>query len=451
MYHILLVEDEETLRLTLADDLRDAGFLVSETADVCEAMALWNSEPFDILITDLKLPGEHSGLTLLEWVKKQSPTVVAVMITAFGTVQNAVQAMKMGADDYLTKPFTTEELLMILERATRLRQLESENRELRQRLGEQFQFTRIIGDSPAMRQIKETLKIVAPTDETVLLEGETGTGKELIAQAIHENSPRAKGPFMAVSCASLPEGLLESELFGHEKGAFTGAYQRKIGRFEVASGGTVLLDEIDDIPLALQVKLLRLLQEREFQRVGSTQTMTADVRVVAATKKDLSELVEQEKFRSDLYYRLNVIPIYIPPLRHRREDILPLFRHFVAKAMGDAFQLEFQPMAWKCLFNYDWPGNVRQLENLVKRLLIFGQGQAVSLELLPPEITQMKPEKMPFTDWQELDYKQILSDCERRLLETAMSRAKGNKSYAAELLGLRPSTFRDRLAKFGIA
>jgi DNA-binding NtrC family response regulator len=448
MRSILLIEDHDLVRISLADELRDAGFQVEEAVDSRQALQKLDATEFTAVITDLNLPGELDGIGILEFVKRRSPNTIVLVITAYGNVQSAVQAIKKGADDYLTKPFETEELLPTLERAIKVRTLESENVELRQRLSEKYSFDRFIGVSEPVRAIKNTLKIVASTDETILIEGETGTGKEVLARVIHENSKWQKGPFEAISCASLPIELLESELFGHEKGAFTGAYQRKEGRFEKASGGTIFLDEVDDIPLPLQVKLLRVLQEKEFQRLGGLTGIKLNARIIAATKKNLKELVQQERFREDLYYRLNIIPIYIPPLRDRRDDILPLVEYFLTTSCPDCDRVDIDTDALEILTNYDWPGNVRQLEHLLKRIIILGRCRKITADLIPPEIAS---EKTPSDLKNErFDFNQSVAAYERKLLKEALQRARGNKSAAAKLLNLKPSTFRDRLAKYGL-
>ncbi|MDP2359801.1 MAG: sigma-54 dependent transcriptional regulator [bacterium] len=445
MNRLLLIEDEESLRTALADDLREEGFQVEEAGSGEEALALASRTRFQAVVTDLNLPGELSGLDLVERLKGEDPACALIMITAYGSVKTAVEAMKRGADDYLTKPFQPEELILVLRRALKLAQLEEENAGLRRRLGEETRFDRFVGVSPQARQIRQLLQVIAPTEEVVLIEGETGTGKELVAQAIHEHSPRRAGPYVAVSCASLSDGLLESELFGHEKGAFTGAVQRKVGRIESAAGGTLLLDEVDDTPLALQVKLLRLLQEREFQRVGSSQTLRADVRVLAATKRDLSELVEAGRFRGDLFYRLQVIPVHLPPLRRRSEDVPVLLDFFMDKHAAGAPKPVLGPAALTRLTSYSWPGNVRQLENLVRRLLVLSSGGSVTEDMLPMEVATASFPGPP--EGEILDFRQRMSDFERSLLETALAQAGGNKTQAAERLGMRPSTFRDRLGR----
>ena len=386
MKSLLLIEDHEILRVSLADELREAGFQVDEAADSREALQMISSESYTAAITDMKLPGGMNGIEILERIKLNSPETVVLIITAFGSVSTAVEAMKKGADDYLTKPFETEELLHVLNRSIRIRTLEAENIELRGRLDEQYRFEKFIGISEPITRIKENLRIAAPTDETILIEGETGTGKEVLARVIHENSKRRKGPYVTVSCASLHAELLESELFGHEKGAFTGAYQQKTGRFELAFRGTIFLDEVDDIPLALQVKLLRVLQEKEFTRVGGSDKIKADIRVIAATKQNLKELIRQERFREDLYYRLNVIPIYIPPLRERPEDILSLIEFFLSSASKTYGEVKIEPNALQCLLDYEWPGNVRQLENVIKRIIVMGQGRYICKEMIPQDI-----------------------------------------------------------------
>ncbi len=447
--NLLLVEDHEMLRISLANELREAGFQVDDVINGQEALKNLEGKTYTVVITDLSLPGHLNGIEILEKVKRDSPETVVLVITAFGSIETAVEAMKKGAEDYLTKPFEVEELLIILSRAIKLRNLEKENIKLRKRLGRLYQFDNFIGISEPIKRIKETLGTVAPTDETILIEGETGTGKEVLAHFIHENSKRHSGPFEAVSCASLPAELLETELFGHEKGAFTGAYQRKIGVFESASGGTILLDEVDDIPVGLQVKLLRVLQEREFQRIGGSEKIKADIRVIAATKENLQELIAQKQFRTDLYYRLNVIPIFIPPLRERREDIVPLVEHILMKSCPDFDKIDVEPDALQCMIEFNWPGNVRQLENMLKRIVLMGQCPYISRDMIPKEISENITREKSIA-WKKMNYSTAMDDFECQILSQALKQADGNKSRAADLLKMKASTFRDRLTKHGL-
>src|SRR5580704_6571755 len=366
---ILVIEDEEKLRRVVGLQLASAGFEVKASGTAEEGLKL--AADADLILTDLKLPG-MDGLALLEKIKGQNSNTPVIVMSAFGTVENAVDAMKKGAVDFLPKPFSLDHLTVVVEKALEVRKLRDENRELREALGQRYQFENIIGHSPAMQEIFATITRVAPTRATVLLCGESGVGKDMIARAIHQHSPRKDRPFVKINCTAIPENLMESELFGYEKGAFTGANVSKPGKFEVANTGTVMLDEIGDVPGSIQVKLLRVLQEREFERLGSNKTQHTDVRVVAATNVDLREALEQGTFREDLYYRLNVVRINIPPLRERKDDIPYLVDHFAQKFGG-----KISDGAMERLVAHYWPGNVRELENVVERSILLAQGPRV--------------------------------------------------------------------------
>ena len=469
---VLLVEDDRVARVPLRDDIAEAGYDVDEAGSAEEALELLGKKGYDVVVTDLRMPG-MDGIELLERIKAESPDTEVIVITAYGTVRTAVRAMKLGAYEYLTKPFDNEELLLLLERIRRMREVMEENVRLRRRLEERYRLEDMVGKGHKMQEVFRLIRTVASSDSTVLLQGETGTGKELAAHAIHELSPRREGPFVKVSCAALSRELLESELFGHVKGAFTSAVKDKPGKFELADGGTIFLDEVDDIPLELQVKLLRVLQEREFERVGGTRTIRVDVRVIAATKVDLLERVRRGLFREDLYYRLNVVPIRLPPLRERKEDVPLLMEHFLRK-LGAEGRIEMTPEAMKLLMDYDWPGNVRELENLVERLVVVGAGPKVGPEDLPPEIRSPAPkEKGPSLEevlrrQEELErmirmlgsseprlgdasFEEIVEAKERELITEALRRTGGNKTKAAELLGMKLSTFRDKMKRLGLA
>jgi len=469
-----LVDDDRVARVPLRDDIREAGYEVDEAGSAEEALDLLRRNPYDVVVTDLRMPG-MDGIELLERVKAQRPDAEVIVITAYGTVQTAVRAMKLGAYEYLTKPFDNEELLLLLERIRKVREVMAENLRLRRRLEEKYRLEDMVGKSHSMQEVFRLIRTVAPSDSTVLLQGETGTGKELAAYAIHELSHRRNGPFVKVSCAALSRELLESELFGHVKGAFTSAVRDKPGKFELADGGTIFLDEVDDIPLELQVKLLRVLQEREFERVGGTRTLKVDVRVIAATKVDLLERVRRGLFRKDLYYRLNVVPIRLPPLRERREDIPLLVEHFL-KHFGAEGKITISPEAMKLLMDYDWPGNVRELENLIERLVVVGAGPQVRPEDLPPEVRtpvrtgergpsleevlrrQKELEemiRMLRAGTMELEigtasFEEIVAAKERELIQEALRRTGGNKTKAAELLRMKLSTMRDKMRKLGL-
>src|ERR1700732_4983465 len=366
---VLVVDDEEKLRRVVELQLKTAGFEVEQAGSAEDALK--RADRADVILTDLRLPG-ISGLELLAKLRRQDSHTPVIVMTAFGSIETAVDAMKAGAVDFLPKPFSLDHLMTVINKALEIRTLRDENRELRAELGQRYEFDNIVGRSDAMREIFGTIDRVAPTRATVLLCGESGVGKDLIARAIHHHSPRADRPFVKINCTALPENLMESELFGYEKGAFTGANTSKPGKFEQADTGTVFLDEIGDVPGSIQVKLLRVLQEREFERLGSNKTQHTDVRVIAATNVDLRAALEQGTFREDLYYRLNVVPLNIPPLRERKEDIPYLVEHFAKKFNG-----KIRQGALERLMSYHWPGNVRELENVVERSILLAQGPRV--------------------------------------------------------------------------
>lgn len=445
---ILIVEDEEIERISLQDDLRDAGYETLAVESAIQALKVLENEHFDVILSDLKMP-KMDGLQFLQRVKSRNESIDVIMMTAYGSVKNAVEAMRLGAYDYLTKPFEIDELLQILQRLQQWRDLIAENVNLRQQLQERHSFGKIVGKSAKMQQIYQQLETVAASETTVLITGETGTGKEMVASAIHFNSARANGPFLKVSCAVLSKEILESELFGHVKGAFTGAIEDKKGRFELASGGTIFLDDVDDIPLDLQVKLLRVLQEKEFERVGSAQTLRTDARVIASTKQNLYQFAREGKFREDLYYRLNVYPIELPPLRDRREDIPLLFRHFLQEfRSADVPDIDGKAMAM--LLEHPWEGNVRELRNVAERLALACKCDPIVAECLPLEILSGS-ERFHFTpknlatNW-TLD--QAVAQFEFGLIEEALRKTAGNKARAAELLGLPVSTLKSKLKKW---
>jgi DNA-binding NtrC family response regulator len=398
----------------------------------------------DLILTDLKLPG-MDGLALLEKLREQNSHTPVVVMSAFGTVENAVEAMKRGAVDFLPKPFSLDHLSVVVEKALEVRQLRDENRELREALGQRYQFENIVGRSPAMQEIFATVMRVAPTRATVLLAGESGVGKDMIARAIHQHSPRKDRPFVKINCTAIPENLMESELFGYEKGAFTGANISKPGKFEQADTGTVFLDEIGDVPAAIQVKLLRVLQERDFERLGSNKTQHTDVRVVAATNVDLRAALEQGTFREDLYYRLNVVPIDIPPLRERKDDIPYLVEHFAKKYNG-----EISDGALDRLMSYHWPGNVRELENVIERSILLARGPRVEAEDIKIETGAGRARTTVSAADGFLPEGMTLDEYEQSIIKEGLKRANGNKSQAARLLGLSRNALRYRLAQMGI-
>jgi DNA-binding NtrC family response regulator len=443
---ILVVEDEDKLRRVIQLHLEAGGYEV-EQARTAEEAVLRAGEA-DLVLTDLRLPG-MDGMELLAHIRRQNAHTPVIVMTAFGTVENAVAAMKAGAVDFLLKPFSLDHLSAVVEKALEVRALRDENRQLREELGRRYDFRNIIGHSPRMQEIFATVARVAPTRATVLLCGESGVGKDLIARAIHYHSPRRDRPFVKINCTAIPETLLESELFGYEKGAFTGAATNKPGKFEQADSGTVFLDEIGDVPPSIQVKLLRVLQERELERLGSNKTRQIDVRVVAATNADLRAALEQGRFREDLYYRLNVVPINIPALRERKEDIPYLAAHFADKfgreVRGQACRLK--PEAVEKLLAYSWPGNVRELENVIERSIVLSQSE----ELGPAEIKlDLAPKSRALEEARFLPDGVTLEQFERMIIQEALRRAEGNKSHAARLLGLTRNALRYRLAQMGL-
>jgi DNA-binding NtrC family response regulator len=437
---ILIIEDEEKLRRVIGMHLGSQGYQVTATGTAEEGIK--HSGDVDLILTDLKLPG-MDGLALLEKLGSQNSHAPVIVMSAFGTVENAVEAMKKGAVDFLPKPFSLDHLSVVVEKALEVRKLRDENRELRAQLDKKYQFENIIGRSQAMQEIFATVARVAGTRATVLLAGESGVGKDMIARAIHQHSPRKDRPFVKINCASLPENLMESELFGYEKGAFTGANVSKPGKFEAADTGTVFLDEIGEVPPPIQVKLLRVLQDREFERLGSNKVMHTDVRVVAATNVDLRTALEQGTFREDLYYRLNVVPIDIPPLRERKEDIPYLVEHFARKFNG-----EISEGAMARLVAYHWPGNVRELENVVERSVLLAQGPRVEADDIKID-TAARHRPSAATD-NFLPEGMTLDEFEQSLIKEALKRANGNKSQAARLLGLTRNALRYRLAQMGL-
>ena len=384
MPRILVVDDEEAMRESLNDWLKEDGYDVGLAAGGQEAIDMVRDEPWEVILLDLKMPGMN-GLETLKHLKEVRPDAEILMMTAYATVDTAVHAMKEGAFDYLVKPFDPDEVEILIKKIVKHKELILENILLRKKLEEREQFDEIIGKSDSMQQIFELIKRVAPTDSTVLITGESGTGKELIAQAIHGNSGRCYMPLIAVSCGALPEALLESELFGYEKGAFTGAEHTKRGRFEMAHGGTLFLDEIGDISLKTQVDLLRVLQQKEFSRLGGEESIEVDVRILAATNRDLEKAIIENRFRKDLFYRLNVISIHVPPLRERKEDIPLLAKASVRKCCLELNkdEVNIEPSAMKLLVDYDWPGNVRELENIIERALVIGGGKEIATKDLP--------------------------------------------------------------------
>jgi two-component system response regulator PilR (NtrC family) len=450
-YQILLVDDEESMREFLSIMLHREGYQVDAVGDGAQAVERLKVQGYDLVISDIKMP-RLNGFELLAHIRERFPETVVLMITAFSTTEEAVEAMKQGAYDYITKPFRNEEIRLIVKNALERRSLRQENLLLKKEIDRRYSFGSLIGKSKKMQEVYELIEKVATSRANVLVAGESGTGKELVAKAIHYNSERKEKPFVAVNCGAIPENLLESELFGHEKGSFTGAIQQKAGLFEVANGGTLFLDEIGELPASMQVKLLRVLQEREFRRVGGTKNIQVDVRLIAASNKELEEEVARGAFREDLFYRLNVIRILLPPLRERREDIPLLIEHFYRNITGRQ-GVEIAEGALRSLLDYHWPGNVRELENVVERCLVLGQSNQITASGLPPQFhsprvaEQGQLAEIPDSG---LDLDAYLGGIEKEILLKALEKTGGVRKRAAELLGLTFRSIRYRLAKFGI-
>ncbi len=457
--HLLIVDDEKGLREAVAERLADHGFVVEQADSGEEALRRLADFAFDVIITDLRLPG-IDGRQVLDAALERYPEIVAIVITGYGTVKDAVDAIKRGASDFITKPFQFDALLHVLHSAMEQRRLKSENAYLRSQLEERYRIDGLVGRSAVMRDLFHLLEIVAGTSSTVLITGETGTGKELAAKAIHHNSARRAHRFIAINCSAIPETLLEAELFGHVRGAFTGAVANRQGRFETAHKGTLFLDEVGTMSPALQAKLLRVLQEREFERVGDSHPVKVDVRVIAATHSDLAKMVSEGTFREDLFYRLNVIPVKLPPLRERREDIPILVQHFLQKLSTELGRgpATMSQEALRRMMAYHWPGNVRQLENVVERALAFSQGRTqVELHDLTPDVdtplqvsaasgTPHNAADVWFPD-DGLDFEGYISGVELSLIRQSLERTQGNKRQAAKLLKLKRTTLIEKLKR----
>ncbi len=467
MHKLLVIDDDETIRDVLRSFLESKGFEVTVTDNGQRGLELINEENFDIVLTDLVMP-QVSGMDILREISLSKRTVPVIVITAQGAIRTAVEAMKMGAFDYIAKPFVLDELMIIIDRVMGISKLQKENTMLKMNLKKKYNFKGLIGDAPSIQKVYEMIEKIADTDSTVLITGESGTGKELVAKTIHYNSTRSTAPFVPINCSAIPKDLLESELFGHEKGAFTGALNVRMGRFELAHTGTLFLDEIGELNPSLQVKMLRVLQEREFERVGGVKTIKVDVRILAATSKDLEKATREGKFREDLLYRLNVIPLHLPPLRKREEDIPLLIDHFIhefaRKRKREPFTVS--PDAVECLLRYRWPGNVRELENLIERLTILVNNPAVGISDLPEKFhigtvsgaeegsnSRKKPElagTVPEIGEKGIDLVEVVSDLERKLISKALERTGGVKSRAANLLGLNRTTLIEKMKKMKI-
>lgn len=470
--NVLIIEDEPIMRNILKNALIKAGFDATIAEDGIKGISAINEGEFDIIITDIVLP-KGDGFKILKWAKEKRPETSVILITGHGKVKDAVEAMKLGASDYLTKPFSMEDLALRINKIVEFQELKRDYTRLQQECETIFGAERILGVSPKIIAIRELTKTVAGVDSTILIEGESGTGKEVVANAIHYSSPRRDKPFIKISCAAIPETLLESELFGYEKGAFTGALKRKPGRFELANHGTLFLDEIGDLPQALQVKLLRVLQEREFERIGGTETIKVDVRIICATNRDLEKETKEGRFREDLYYRLKVIPIHLPSLRERKEDIPILINHFIkiySKKMNKKITA-FSDEAMKCLLDYDFPGNVRELENTIERTIALCPNQLIGKEYLPllkdrrqgsedrvygqtaadsehsppssKGLQKKEPDKLvPLQD--------KMGEVEKNYIVSVLKKANGNKTKAAKILSISRKNLWEKMRKYNL-
>jgi len=441
MSRILIVDDDKSIRSLLGIMLKREGYHVSSTGKGEEAIDLIRKETFDLVITDIRMP-RFDGQRILKEVKAIDSEVPVIMITAFASTESVLDTMREGAYDYISKPFKADEIKMIVRKALERKKLEKETRDLKGHLWPNYGLTNIVGKSEKMMQIYKTMGKIADSDVTVLITGESGTGKELVAKAIHYNSNRVGKPFMAINCGAIPSELLESELFGHHKGSFTGAVTDKKGLFEIADGGTLFLDEIGVTPMSIQAKLLRAIQEKEFKRVGGTKDIKIDVRIIAATNKNLKEAIKDGSFREDLFYRLNIVSIDIPPLRERKEDIPQLVEFLIQKfTQRTGTKKEVSPEAMKFLIEYEWPGNVRELENTIERIVAIERDRLIT------------PESLPILNLPEgkIDLEKVLADTEKRLLLAAIKEAKGVRKKAAELLGLSFRSMRYRLKKHKIS
>ncbi len=451
---VLVVDDVPDIRTTMSEILKYKGFAVDQATDGQEAIELINTRFYDIVLTDIAMPRKN-GMEVLKYIKNNSPDTICIMITGFGSIEGAVEALRMGAFDYLSKPIKPSEVVVIIEKALEVRDLKRENKSLREELQNRYSYDRIVGQSESIKKVFKLVDKVAHTDSTVLITGESGTGKELIAHAIHYASGRKTKPFVPINCAAIPEELLESELFGHEKGAFTHAIRTRIGRFELANKGTIFLDEIGEMSPSLQVKLLRVLQERCFERVGGVKTINVDIRVVAATNIDLEEAVNKGTFREDLYYRLNVIPIHLPPLRERKGDIPLLVNHFLKKFSKGTDVKSIDENALMMLEAYDWPGNVRELENIVERLVILANGPTITIADIPETILR-KSGHVPIPKSSEppailpedgLSLSEAVEQFEKTLILQALERTNGVKNRAAKLLKMNRTTLIEKMKK----
>jgi two-component system response regulator PilR (NtrC family) len=451
---ILVIDDEEIMREILEALLTREGYEVRLAANAAAGLDLIRSMPFDAAIVDVMMPG-MDGISALDEIKKLDDDLPVLMITAFASVENAIAAMKRGAFDYITKPFKNDEVLVVLRNALAQRRLVVENRALRQNLqAHANRFGEIIGRSSRMRQVFDLIIQAAPSRTTILINGESGTGKELVARALHQNSSRAERAFITVNSGNLPPDLLESNLFGHVKGAFTGAVYPKKGLFELADKGTIFFDEIGNIPLETQAKLLRVIQEREFMRLGGVETIKVDVRIIAATNVDLRRMMDEGKFREDLYYRLHVITVQLPALRERKDDIPLLVQHFLEKygAENNKSGLELTPEALDLLYEYDWPGNVRELENVIERAVVLSSSSRIDVDLVPDHVRSSRRFQMPqfVVPPEGISFREVITDFEKRLIESTLEAAGGVQKRAAELLHIKPTTLNEMIKRHDI-
>jgi len=451
MKRILVIDDEPVVLEVITDILKSSGYEVVSAPDGKSGIQELENNTFDLILTDLVMP-DVDGMDVLEHVVTASPKTKCIILTGRGSIKSSVECVKKGAFDYITKPVTPSELLVVVEKAFKFKDLEEENRRLKQELRNKYNTTRIIGTSKPIQNIYRLIEKVADTDSTILITGPSGTGKELIARAIHYNSSRSDKPLVVINCGAIPEALLESELFGHEKGAFSGAYKSRVGRFEMATGGTIFLDEIGEMSPALQVKLLRVLQDQRFERVGGTKTIHVDVRIIAATNKNLTTAINNGKFREDLYYRLNVIPIKVPSLKQRKPDIALLVDHFLKKFQSGTEKgiKALSPSAMDAITAYDWPGNVRELENVVKRITILCENDTIDFEELPEHIQQSNLSIQPQDDdvfEKGVTLSEAVRDYEKRLILDALEKSNGVKAKAAKLLNIKRTTLVEKIKK----
>jgi len=456
-YRILIADDEDVIRFVLHEALGKEGYEIEEASNGEEAVLKARNTSFDLVILDIKM-SRMDGIEALKEIQKIDPGIPVVMITAYGNSQIAMQAVREGAYDYFNKPFDVNEIRIVIKRALEKRRLQNQIERLENQILQEFRFDRIIGTSPKMQEVFALVNKVITNDVNVLVGGESGTGKELVAQAVHYHSYRSKKPFVKVSCVAIPETLLESEMFGHERGAFTGAHQTKLGKFELAQGGTLFLDEIGDMPLSLQVKLLRVIQERELERIGGTKTIKVDIRLIASTNRNLAEAVKEQTFREDLYFRINVLPIYLPPLRERVDDIPLLVQHFIKyynQKIGKHVK-KVSDEVMKILMDYSWPGNVRELENVIQRAIILSIGDTITPDILPPNlhVSPLIPELSHIAEdfnLPMLERIQLVTDkIEEQMIRAALVKANFRRQETADLLGISRKSLHNKMQKYGL-